>query len=63
MHLTKQPSGAVNGVSLGGYRAGHLYDLSPELAGYLVIGGFGLLEMPQTDEAGLRIDRRKRRRR
>jgi hypothetical protein len=62
VHLTKQPFGMVSGVSLRHYRAGHVYDVSPELAEYLVIEGFGLLEMRRTDDAGQRIDRRKRRR-
>ena len=59
VRLKRQPRGAIDGVCLRRYKAGNVYDLSAELAEYLVIEGFALLEMRRLDSAGQRIDRRK----
>jgi hypothetical protein len=45
IRIIRQPSGAVDGVSLRDYARGRRYDLPSSLAEYLVAQGFAFLEM------------------
>ena len=45
IRVVRQPHGTVNGEPLNRYRQGHVYDLSPSLADYLIAEGAALLEM------------------
>jgi hypothetical protein len=45
IRIIRQPSGAVDGVSLRDYAMGRRYDLPSSLAEYLVAQGFAFLEM------------------
>jgi hypothetical protein len=47
VRFTRPPKGVVDGMSLHFYRPGEAYDLSPELAEYLVAEGFASIEMRQ----------------
>jgi hypothetical protein len=48
IRIIRQPSGAVDGVSLRDYDKGRRYDLPSSLAQYLVAQGFAFLEMRQS---------------
>ena len=48
IRIIRQPSGAVDGVSLRDYDMGRRYDLPSSLAQYLVTQGFAFLEMRQS---------------
>jgi hypothetical protein len=48
IRIIRQPSGAVDGVSLRDYAMGRRYDLPSSLAEYLVAQGFAFLEMRQS---------------
>jgi hypothetical protein len=48
IRIIRQPSGAVDGVSLRDYDMGRRYDLPSCLAQYLMAQGFGFLEMRQS---------------
>lgn len=45
--MTRRPRGTVDGMSLHYYHAGEAYDVSPELAEYLVADGSAFIEMRQ----------------
>jgi len=45
IRVTRQPVGNLNGINLRHYHPNRVYDLPSNLAEYLVIQGFGLLEM------------------
>ena len=45
VRITRTPKGVVDGMSLHYYHAGEAYDVSPELAEYLVAEGFASIEM------------------
>jgi hypothetical protein len=45
VRISRQPSGTVDGISLGHYHPGRCYDLPASLAQYLVAEGFGIFEM------------------
>lgn len=45
--IIKQPSGRVDGISLGLYHLGQSYDVPPSLADYLVLQGYAVSEMRQ----------------
>jgi hypothetical protein len=45
IRIIRKPSGSVNGLDLGRYRQGSIYDMDPVLAEYLVMEGFAALEM------------------
>ena len=47
VRITRPARGVVDGMSLHYYHAGEAYDLSPELAEYLVAEGFASIEMRQ----------------
>jgi len=60
VRIIRRPTGAVDGISLHYYRAGLAYDLSPELAEYLVASGFASIEMRKSNRSARqpRNDRR-----
>jgi hypothetical protein len=43
--VMRQPSGSVDGISLGYFRVGRTYELDPLLAQYLVLEGYAVIEM------------------
>jgi hypothetical protein len=45
VRITRQPSGVIDGMSLRYYHAGEAYDLTTQLAEYLVAEGFASIEM------------------
>ena len=49
VRILKQPTGTANGLSLGCYKVGGVYDLAPFLADYLVLEGFARVEMRTKD--------------
>ena len=61
VRILRRPSGSVDGMSLHYYHAGETYDVSPELAEYLVASGFAAIEMRRNDRSSrkLRNDRRR----
>lgn len=61
VRITREPKGAVDGVSLRGYHAGLAYDVTPLLAEYLVAEGFAAIEMRQRQRSS-RLRTRDRRR-
>jgi hypothetical protein len=63
VRITRQPRGVVDGVSLHFYHAGEAYDLSPELAEYLVAEGFASIEMRQRQRSSRLRDHDRRRNR
>jgi hypothetical protein len=48
IRIIRQPSGAVDGISLRDYDMGRRYDLPSSLAQYLMAQGFAFLEMRQS---------------
>ena len=46
----------LNGSSLSRYRAGEVYDLPVIVADYLVVEGFAIVEMRNSDNAAVPID-------
>jgi hypothetical protein len=65
VRITHQPTGVVDGMSLHYYHAGQAYDVSSELAEYLVAEGFACIEMRhrQRSSRPRRHERRRARRR
>jgi hypothetical protein len=63
VRITRAPRGVVDGMSLHYYHAGEAYDLSQELAEYLVAEGFAAIEMRQRERSSRprNHDRRQRR--
>lgn len=47
VRITRAPRGVVDGMSMHYYHAGEAYDVSPELAEYLVAAGYASIEMRQ----------------
>jgi hypothetical protein len=47
VRITRPPRGVVDGMSLRYYHAGEAYDVTPQLAEYLVAEGFASIEMRQ----------------
>jgi hypothetical protein len=47
VRITRQPHGVVDGMSLEYYHAGEAYEITAELAEYLVAEGFASIEMRQ----------------
>ena len=45
VRITRTPRGVVDGMSLHYYHAGEAYDVTPELAEYLVAEGLASIEM------------------
>jgi hypothetical protein len=61
VRISRQPTGAVDGIALRHYHPGRCYDLPASLAQYLVAEGFGIFEMRrQARSKRVRVtDRRK----
>ena len=51
VRITRTPRGVVDGMSLHYYHPGEAYDVSPELAEYLVAEGFASIEMRQRERS------------
>jgi hypothetical protein len=51
VRIIRQPYGAVDGVSLGYYRPGRIYDVTPLIADFLVLRGFAVIEMRRADRS------------
>jgi hypothetical protein len=57
----RQPVGDVNGVSVSHDLPGHVYDVAPRLASYLVSEGFAFFERRNLDkQKAPKVDRRKK---
>lgn len=61
VRITRQPLGAVQGVSLKHYRAGEVYELPPALAEYLVMERFAIFEMRDRDKPAVPVAQDRRR--
>ena len=48
IRIIRQPSGAVDGISLRDYDMGRRYDLPSSLAQYLMAQGFAFLDLRQS---------------
>jgi hypothetical protein len=63
VRVIRQPTGSINSVALAKYRAGQTYDFAPLLADFLILEGYAISEMRQTDRRSRRRpeapDRRK----
>ena len=62
IRITRQPIGAIHGVSLKYYRLGEVYELPPPLAEYLVMENYAILEMRDRDKPPVPIEMDRRRR-
>ena len=51
VRIIRRPRGVVDGMSLHYYHAGQAYDVSPELAEYLVAAGFASIEMRKSNRS------------
>ena len=60
VRIIRRPTGVVDGMSLHYYHAGEAYDVTPELAEYLVASGFASIEMRRSNRSSRqpRNDRR-----
>jgi hypothetical protein len=47
VRITRPPRGVVDGMSLHYYHPGEAYDVTPQLAEYLVAEGYASIEMRQ----------------
>lgn len=63
VRFTREPHGVVDGVSLDRYHAGRAYEMSAELAEYLVLEGYASIEMRRTQRSRRHRPRDRRRRR
>lgn len=62
IRIVKQPIGVVEGFALHYYRPGHIYDVAPTLANYLVAEGFAKFELRNSASGpGDAPERRKKR--
>ena len=63
MRIIQQPVGRVDGISLAHYRLGQIYELPPSIAEYLVMRGYGQIEMrrEQRSKRNRPVDRRHQR--
>jgi hypothetical protein len=64
VRILRRPTGVVDGMSLHYYHTGQAYEVSPELAEYLVASGFASIEMRRSTRSSRqpRHDRRSTRR-
>jgi hypothetical protein len=61
IRIVRQPVGDVNGVAVSHYLPGHVYDVVPKLASYLVSEGFAFFERRNLDkQKAPKVDRRKK---
>jgi hypothetical protein len=51
VRIIRRPTGVVDGMSLHYYHFGQAYDVSPELAEYLVASGFASIEMRKSSRS------------
>jgi hypothetical protein len=63
VRITREPKGAVDGMSLRYYHAGEAYDVPTLLAEYLVAEGFASIEMRQRQRSNRPRSNDRRRRR
>ena len=54
VRIVKRPTETLDGMDLDKYAPGLVYDVSRELAEYLVLQGFGKFEMRRTTRPGLK---------
>jgi hypothetical protein len=61
VRIIRRPTGVVDGMSLHYYHFGQAYDVSAELAEYLVASGFASIEMRKSSRSSRqpRNDRRR----
>jgi hypothetical protein len=62
VRITRQPIGAVQGMSLMYYRPGEVYELPPSLAEYLVMEEYAIVEMRDRNRLPMPIAEERRRR-
>ena len=62
IRILKQPIGLVEGIALNYYRTGHIYEVVPTLANYLVAEGFATFDLrdPRERKGHLTEERRKK---
>jgi hypothetical protein len=61
VRIFKRPAETLDGVDLNKYAPGLVYDVSRELAEYLVLEGFAKFEMRRTTRPGLKQKEDRRR--
>ena len=54
VRIVKRPAETLDGVALDKYAPGVVYDVSREVAEYLVLEGFAKFEMRRTTRPGLK---------
>ena len=62
VRIVRQPQGTVTGISLKYYRPGHVYELPPTLADYLVAEEYAIYEMRDSDQTSQPVDIERRKR-
>ena len=62
VRITRQPFGAIQGLSLKHYRPGEVYELPPSLAEYLVVEKFAIFEMRVRERQPVPVEHERRRR-
>jgi hypothetical protein len=60
--ITRQPFGAIQGMSLKHYRPGEVYELPPSLAQYLVMEEYAIVEMRDRNKPQVPVSEERRRR-
>jgi hypothetical protein len=61
VRITRAPRGVVDGISLHYYHLGEAYDVSSQLAEYLVAAGYASIEMRQRQRSSRPRSRERRR--
>ena len=61
VRITRAPRGVVDGISLHYYHLGEAYDVSSQLAEYLVAAGYASIEMRQRQRSSRPRSRDRRR--
>jgi hypothetical protein len=59
--ITRQPIGAIQGMSLKYYRPGEVYELPPSLAEYLVMEEYAIVEMRDRNRPQVPVAEERRR--
>lgn len=59
VRVVRQPQGTVQGITLQAYHAGHVYDIAPSLAEFLIAEGYAILEMRREQSAHAEPERRR----
>ncbi len=60
VRITKRPAGTLEGMVLSHYVPGEVYDVSPSVADYLILEGFGKPEMRRPVRVALKKKRDRR---